>query len=389
MPMFESPLATAATLSTADAYQNAILPKVSRTFALTIPQLPPTLRRAVTNAYLLCRIADTIEDEPALSAEQKLAYEDGFIDAVTGRVDAERFAAELSPLFSDETLPAERELVSHLPLVLQVTKDLKPAQRLAIIKCLKIMSHGMRDFQYSVGRQGLETLRDLDCYCYCVAGVVGEMLTELLIDYDPTLIYQRETLMRLAVSFGQGLQMTNILKDQWEDYSHGVCWLPQDVFTRYQVQLTELQAGQQGSNYAGAMSELIGVAHTHLRLALEYTLLIPIGQAGFRRFCLWSIGLAVMTLRKLQQNLDFRRGEQVKVSHRTVAGIIGLTRLSGHSNSGLRWLFKTAARSLPLTPLSQEWKVSSHARLNWPKSAISYCTETAWCASTDTGDVQP
>src|SRR5690349_6863167 len=37
-------------------YQNRILPHVSRTFALTIPQLPPALRTAVTNAYLLCRI---------------------------------------------------------------------------------------------------------------------------------------------------------------------------------------------------------------------------------------------------------------------------------------------------------------------------------------------
>ena len=51
-----------------EAYQDEILPHVSRTFALTIPQLPAALRTPVTSAYLLCRIADTIEDEPALSA---------------------------------------------------------------------------------------------------------------------------------------------------------------------------------------------------------------------------------------------------------------------------------------------------------------------------------
>ena len=45
-----------------EVYQDRILPHVSRTFALTIPQLPPALRTPVTNAYLLCRIADTIED---------------------------------------------------------------------------------------------------------------------------------------------------------------------------------------------------------------------------------------------------------------------------------------------------------------------------------------
>lgn len=384
MPMFESRLATEAS-NTADAYQDAILPKVSRTFALTIPQLPPVLRRAVTNAYLLCRIADTIEDEPALSAEQKLRYEDGFIDAVTGRVDVQRFAMEVTPLFSEATLLAERELVSQLPLVLQVTQSLKPTQRQAIIKCLKIMSHGMRDFQCDVGRHGLASLRDLDCYCYCVAGVVGEMLTELLLDYDPTLIGQRETLMRLAISFGQGLQMTNILKDQWEDYDNGVCWLPQDVFARHGVSLAGLQSGQSTAGHARALSELIGVAHAHLRQALDYTLMIPVSQPGFRRFCLWSIGLAIMTLRKLQQNLNFRAGEHVKVSHKTVAGIIGLTRLSGNSNNGLRWLFETAARKVPLTPLAPEW----NAQVNWPKSAIAYCIETPWLGATGTSDVQP
>ena len=51
-----------------EAYQDQILPHVSRTFALTIPQLPAGLRIPVTNAYLLCRIADTIEDGTTSSA---------------------------------------------------------------------------------------------------------------------------------------------------------------------------------------------------------------------------------------------------------------------------------------------------------------------------------
>jgi len=51
-----------------ETYQEKILQDVSRTFALTIPQLPPALRRVVSNAYLLCRIADTIEDDNALTS---------------------------------------------------------------------------------------------------------------------------------------------------------------------------------------------------------------------------------------------------------------------------------------------------------------------------------
>ena len=58
-------------------FQQQILPHVSRTFALTIPQLPPPLRISVTNAYLLCRIADTIEDEPTLPARWRVSWRGG------------------------------------------------------------------------------------------------------------------------------------------------------------------------------------------------------------------------------------------------------------------------------------------------------------------------
>ena len=60
-------MGTRISLFTGDDYEIQILNKVSRSFALTIPQLPKKLRRTVTNAYLLCRIVDTIEDEPGLS----------------------------------------------------------------------------------------------------------------------------------------------------------------------------------------------------------------------------------------------------------------------------------------------------------------------------------
>ncbi|MFM8910391.1 MAG: hypothetical protein ACKOH8_07445, partial [Gemmatimonadota bacterium] len=40
-------------------FGRAILPEVSRTFAISIKALPGTLGDAVCTAYLLCRIADT------------------------------------------------------------------------------------------------------------------------------------------------------------------------------------------------------------------------------------------------------------------------------------------------------------------------------------------
>lgn len=372
MSMFEAKQATVVAASDAAAYQEAILPKVSRTFALTIPQLPDALRDVVANAYLLCRIADTIEDEPAFSAEEKGVYETAFVDAVTGDIDARRFASDLAPRLSNATSESERDLLFQLPLVLEITRTFNTTQQAAIVDCLKVMSQGMHDFQRVVGLHGLPKLCDMDRYCYCVAGVVGEMLTKLLIDFEPELESQRRHLMRLAISFGQGLQMTNILKDQWEDRSHGVCWLPQDVFSRHGVQLRDLEPGRQDDRYARAMIELIGVAHAHLCRAVEYTLIVPARHAGFRRFCLWSIGLAVLTLRNLQDRLDFSAGTQVKVSRAAVAQTIGLTRLTDKYDPAVRWLFAAAARKLPLTSLAPEWDAPQPPPRAWPWRRATY-----------------
>src|SRR6202142_1069853 len=214
------------------AYQERILPHVSRTFALTIPQLPPRLRISVTNAYLLCRIADTIEDEPALSPPETHAYMQRFVAAVAGRGDPQSLGKEIEERLSERTLLTERDLVSNMQRVINVTAALTEPQRVAIHRCVELMCYGMPRFQSTASVRGLPRLTDLDDYCYYVAGVVGDMLTELFCDYSPVIARRRPGLQSLSVSFAQGLQMTNILKDVWEDRSHGACWLPQEVFTR-------------------------------------------------------------------------------------------------------------------------------------------------------------
>ena len=95
----------------------------------------------------------------------------------------------------------------------------------------------------------------------------------------------------------------------------------------------------------------IGVAHAHLRNALEYTCMIPKREVGIRKFCLWAVGLAVLTLRKIHRNPEFRAGNEVKVSRRTVKATIFTTNLTLMSNRALRLVFERAADGLPLVNL--------------------------------------
>src|SRR6266478_1497580 len=244
---------------TDEVYQEQILPHVSRTFALTIPQLPPGLRTAVTSAYLLCRIADTIEDEPALSAAETFAFLQRFTAVVYGREEAALLARELEPRLSDRTLPAERDLVRNMERVVRVTVRLHEQQRAAIHRCIEVMCYGMHRFQSTASVHGLPLSSDLDSYCYYVAGVVGEMLTELFCGHSPRISQRRAALHGLAVSFAQGLQMTNILKDVWEDRRRGACWLPQELFTGHGVDLAQLSPERYDARFHAGVREVDAV----------------------------------------------------------------------------------------------------------------------------------
>ena len=328
-------------------YQAAILPGVSRTFALTIPVLPAKLAVVMTNAYLLCRLADTIEDDVGLDNDQKSRFHARFVAVVRGEEDPSAFAADLEPLLSTRSLAAERDLVRNTAAVIRVTHGFSTEEQTALTRCVAIMCRGMPEFQRNKSLSGLADLDELTEYCYYVAGVVGELCTELFILHCPELAKDRDRMMRLAVSFGQGLQMTNILKDIWDDRQASACWLPRSVFGP-ELPLERLEELHATDAFKRGLNELIGVGHAHLRNALEYTCMIPKRETGIRKFCLWAIGLAVLTLRKIHRHPEFRAGSEVKVSRRTVKATVLTTNLALVSNRALHVVFDRAAVGLPL-----------------------------------------
>jgi len=330
-----------------DDFQSEMLEGVSRTFALTIPQLPAVLCRVVSNAYLLCRIIDTIEDEPALTGARKNYFCQQFLKTLNVPKNAETFSRQLCMSLSSQTPPAEHELIRNVPRVVRITRSFSEPQREALQRCLRTMAKGMGQFQLRGEKQGLQSLEDLDQYCYYVAGVVGQMLTNLFCLHSPEIAQTRKALMALAVSFGQGLQMTNILKDVWEDYQRGACWLPRKIFAEEGFDLNDLTTGRNRQGFERGVRRLIGITHGHLKNALSYSLLIPKEETGIRNFCLWAVGLALLTLRKINKHLYYTDGSQVKISRLSVKGTILATRLTVQNDRLLKLLFSIAARGLP------------------------------------------
>ncbi len=331
-------------------YQQAILPLVSRSFALTIPQLPQPLSTLVSNAYLLCRIADTIEDDAALKVDLKTQFAEHFIQVVAGEADAKKFGDTLAPLLSKETVEAERDLIKHTDVVVRLTHGFTAQQQTILLRCVRIMSKGMADFQRKADPCGVPDMVDMDLYCYYVAGVVGEMLAGLFCDYSAQIAEHEEELTRLAVSFGQGLQMTNILKDIVADRQRNICWLPQALFKQVGFDLNDLNRDVFRPEFAQGMRTLLKITRGHLRHALRYVHLLPRSETGIRRFCLWAIGMALLTLNNIERHYrkqcHFHTGNEVKISRFSVKSVILISNALTAHDSALELIFQILARSL-------------------------------------------
>ncbi|SNX28985.1 farnesyl-diphosphate farnesyltransferase [Polynucleobacter meluiroseus] len=297
--------------STADlAYQKAILSSVSRTFALTIPLLPPQIEKVIGNTYLLCRTIDTIEDATELTPSEKQDLSQLFLDTVLAKRPDQAFVETCLQSLKHHTNQDELDLIAHTPTVLRILYSCSLEEQAAVYRCITIMSTGMSYFHGKQGREGLEDLREFEKYCYVVAGVVGELLTAIFSAYSPAFKQRIQGHEQLAISFGQALQMTNILKDAEEDKARGVSWKP--------AQLSQ--------------KELLQIAYQKLQDALAYILLIPKEEIGIRRFCFLAFGLSTLNLNKLAHNLSSPDNSEVKLTRKTVEAFYLWTKLSAGSN---------------------------------------------------------
>lgn len=306
------------------AYQKAILNSVSRTFALTIPLLPPSIEKVVGNTYLLCRIVDTIEDAAELSAQTKQALSALFLDAVLEKVPVEIFVKSCLEALKNYSNPDELDLITNTPTVLRILHTCSSDDQQAVSRCVSIMSEGMSFFHGKQNQAGLQDLAEFEKYCYVVAGVVGELLTTIFSNHSHAFKKELVGHENLAIAFGQALQMTNILKDSPEDRARGVSWKPIDM----------------------SQAELLKIAHQKLQDSLKYILLIPKQEQGMRRFCFLAFGLAVMTLTKIANRTEFNSKDEVKLSKSTVMQFYSFTKLAVKSDMLMKAFFYLNSRTL-------------------------------------------
>ncbi len=307
-----------------------MLPRVSRTFALSIQALPSSLRDAVGVSYLLCRVVDTIEDDAKIRGARGALF-DAFDAALLGEDETalarfERLSDEVSLGPTD----AERELVKRAGAVFRVYRSLPRSQQVGIYPHVAEMSQGMREYstradetwaaQVGAGAASatknasasglrLKDLADLERYCYFVAGTVGGLLTSLFLELAPQSSDREAWLRDRATSFGLGLQLVNIVKDVAGDFERGDCFLPVELAEAHGLPLDAVLSPSHRRNGLALIRAICGRARVHLDRAAEYTLGWPADQADgqgkhIRLFCSVPLALAFATLREVEDGRD-------------------------------------------------------------------------------------
>jgi len=273
-----------------------LLLKTSRTFALAIPLLPEPTRKSVGVAYLLFRVADTFEDATGWAREKRIDALERFVELLELPVEKQAPAAARLVKWSLETPPVDHagylELLGQTPALLETLNGLSPGAREIIIKHTLRTAEGMAQVVARADERGnlrLSSLQDLKDYCYIVAGIVGELLTELFLHDCESLRAEGPALRAGMLAFGEGLQLVNILKDAGDDAVDGRVYLPT----------------------ATPRDDIFALARADLSLGNAYVQALQSGGAprGFLAFTGLSLGLAFKALDALQA-----KGTGTKVS---------------------------------------------------------------------------
>ena len=302
--------------------QQYFLSTVSRTFALTIPLLPKELEDWVGNSYLLCRITDTIEDAVYLDNELKKFHMNKFASLLSSPIGLEQWTKEICELVRSSSNEHENELMAAIPEVVGRYYSYSSEVQYILRHTVTIMAKGMSQIERWAK---IDSVDEVDHYCYSVAGVVGELLISLFAEHCPAMKKNLDSQLPYAVSFGEALQLTNILKDVWDDLKRGVTWLP---------------IKNDDPDRDAKVQEYISLAYGHCLQSMDFIKRMPVLQLGIRRFCLLTNAMAILTLRNIQANPGFKDSKEIKITRKEVKKLYFFYKCFGGCNYAIDFMTK-------------------------------------------------
>ncbi len=204
-------------------------------FYYSFMALAENQRKAIIALYAFCREVDDVVDNPG---EMQIKH-----------IKLQWWRTEINRLFEGQAQhPVTRALLSVLERY-----DLPEEYFLEIIDGMEM------DLQ----QQRYESFKSLGLYCYRVAGIVGLMAAEIF-GYE-----DRQTL-KYARNLGMAFQLTNILRDVYEDAQLGRIYLPGEDLERFSVREKDILDGHTSQNFQQLMQFECDRAKQYYHSAFEY-----------------------------------------------------------------------------------------------------------------------
>jgi len=122
----------------------------------------------------------------------------------------------------------------------------------------------------------IKTFKELEEYCYYIAGTVGFMLTDLFtINCKEITEEIYRYLKDRANDFGLALQKVNILKDIKDDLKRGWCFLPEEILSKRGIKVEDIFKQENGALIFDVLSPLFESLRKDLKSGFEYLITIP------------------------------------------------------------------------------------------------------------------
>ena len=321
---------------------------VSRTFALTVDVLEEPMASQICVGYLLCRVADTVEDAGHIPPDAQSDVLRTYRRAIDP--DDETDIGEFREAV-DEWLPAERDddwtVVAEAPTVAATFEELDPEAQAAIVPPVLEMVDGMAMFVDRHATEGglrIDDRDELEQYCYYAAGTVGNLITNLLTRGDVA-EERAERLRETAEEFGLLLQLVNVSKDVYDDYTEeNNVYLPAEWLEAEGVDQERVVHPENRESSARVVDRTADYARSFLDDAQAYLETMPLSNGNTMEA--WTVPylLAVGTLRELGSRPEDALTETgVKVSRQEVFAVMSAA--SDVGRDSLAELRQTIART--------------------------------------------
>jgi phytoene/squalene synthetase len=304
-------------------YQNH-LNNVSRSFAFCIAKLPQPLKLYVGLSYLLCRVLDTIEDSHWSKQNEKqmafLSFQN-FLNELPEPAIVKHLEVELTAC---DPKPSELDLFKDFYILLQDFHSLPASIKNKLAKSITCMCKGMGYFSDKYNSElKLKNLAEVNQYCFFVAGIVGELLTDTISEFVSHDKLPKDIYVK-SHHFGLFLQKINILKDQKSD----------EAENKFFIHNKE---------------EFILSIKNNAQNALQYILAMPVQQKEFRLFCCWSLFIGLSSLSWVQNS--FISQLVSKIPRWMTEQLISKTELIINDNAAIQKLFNELLPSPSTKPI--------------------------------------